>query len=50
MNWKDEICQFCWHDDDLHEFGPSQRTPKEHGSGYVCSDCVVCEKETVNAS
>jgi len=51
MSWQRDqtkLCEFCWHDDESHEKGPSQRTPKLAGPGkYLCGDCADCEKEAV---
>lgn len=45
------FCDFCHHDEELHEFGPDRRTPKQViGRKYICSDCVNCEKEKTDAT
>jgi superfamily II helicase len=36
------LCEYCYHDDDLHDFNADQRVPKKTESGYVCSDCADC--------
>jgi hypothetical protein len=53
--WAKSVCEYCWHDDELHDLGPSQRTPKLMGdvSGtmkYACSDCADCAREAVHAT
>jgi superfamily II helicase len=46
--WQDRICQFCWHDNELHDYTPDKRVPKEVQPGkYMCLDCASCDVERV---
>lgn len=45
-----QYCDFCYHDEDLHEFGPDRRTPTLiAGRKYNCADCLMCEEVKVDA-
>ena len=49
-DWRINICQLCWHDNELHDFGSSQRTPRRFAGKYICLDCTVCGEDDVDGS
>lgn len=43
-----KLCEWCNHDNELHDYHPDQRVPKEVQPGrYVCSDCADCAIQAV---
>lgn len=51
MTWERErkrLCEWCRHENELHDNHPDQRVPKELVPGvYLCSDCADCAIEAV---
>lgn len=46
MTWvreRNRLCEYCRHEDEVHDLHPDQRVPKEVEQGsFACSDCADC--------
>jgi hypothetical protein len=45
---RNRLCEWCHHDNELHDNQADQRVPKEVEPGvYICSDCADCALKVV---